>query len=68
MSVQASHQDIQYEIEQIRAGEWRWSFQPPTGSRCGGRVIGEPEWAMTVARRAIEVWHLMNKDERPKAA
>jgi hypothetical protein len=57
----------QYQAEEVRAGEWQWSFQPPTGARRTGRVVGEPQWAMTVARRAIEVWHLMNPIDRPNA-
>jgi hypothetical protein len=62
MTVHASHRGIRYEIEEIRSGEWQWSFLPPTGARRAGRLMGEHEWAITVARRAIEVWHLMNRE------
>lgn len=62
----ALHDGIQYEIEEIRSGEWRWSFTPPGGPRRSGRVVGELAWATTVARRAIEVWNLMNR--APQAA
>ncbi len=61
MSVYASHQGIQYEITEIGSGEWQWSFQPPTGKRRTGRVGGEVQWAIAVAQRAIEVWHLINR-------
>lgn len=64
MSVQASHQGIQYQIEEIRPRQWLWSFEPPSGSTRTGRVVGEQEWAVTVAQRAIEVWHLMNPSSK----
>jgi hypothetical protein len=68
MAVQAFHKGIQYELEEVRSGEWRWSFTPPTGARRAGRVIGEMEWATVVVRRAIDIWHLMNRDPTPRAA
>ena len=61
MSVYALHHGIQYQIKEIRSGEWRWSFKPPMGSQRSGRVTGELAWARTVVQRAIEVWHLMNR-------
>jgi hypothetical protein len=68
MTVHASHQGIQYQLEEVRNGEWRWSFAPPTGARRTGRVVGRPEWAITVVHRAIDVWHMMNKPQQPAAA
>jgi hypothetical protein len=68
MSVYASYQDIQYELEEVRSGEWRWSFTPPTGARRTGRVLGEYGFVLSVVQRAIEVWHLMNRQDRPQAA
>jgi hypothetical protein len=65
MSVYASHQGIQYEIAEIRSGEWQWSFQPPIGKRRSGRARGEAQWAVTVAQRAIEVWLHMNRRAGP---
>jgi len=57
MSVYALHQGLQYEMQSVGEGEWRWSFHPPGEKPRSGRVVGEPEQAMAVARRAIEVWH-----------
>jgi hypothetical protein len=57
MSVHAIHDGIQYELQQVGQEEWRWSFNPPTGPERSGRVVGEVEWAMVAARRAIEDWH-----------
>jgi hypothetical protein len=68
MTVHASHQGIQYTIEEVRKDEWRWSFAPPAGARRSGRVRGEFQFAVTVVQRGIEVWHLMNKTERVEAA
>ena len=68
MSVYALHQAIQYQITEIRTREWRWSFTPPTGPGRSGHVVGEFEWAVTVVRRAIDVWHLMNRRADSEAA
>jgi hypothetical protein len=68
MTVHASHQGIQYQLEEIRDGEWRWSFTPPTGARRTGRVVGGSEWAVTVVQRAIDVWHMMNRPRQTAAA
>jgi hypothetical protein len=68
MSVHATYQDIQHELAEIRKGEWRWSFTPPTGAPRTGRVVGEYMFAVGVVRRAIEVWHLMNRQDRSHAA
>jgi hypothetical protein len=67
MSVHALHRGIRYELSEARPGEWRWSFVPPKGPRRSGRVRGKFQFAVSVVRRAIEVWHLMNPD-RSKAA
>jgi hypothetical protein len=67
VSVYASHEGISFELVEIRPGEWRWAFSPPAGARRSGRVHGEQQWAFTVVRRAIEVWHLMNRTERNAA-
>lgn len=64
----ASHQGIQYTIEEIEKGEWRWSFTPPTGASRSGRLRGEFQFAVTVVQRGIEVWHLMNRSEQTQAA
>jgi hypothetical protein len=68
MSVHATHQGIQYELVEVRSGEWRWSFTPPTGARRSGRVSGDPKYAVIVAQRAIDVWHMMTRNERTQAA
>jgi|1185.fasta_scaffold1611616_1 hypothetical protein len=60
MTVYALHEGIQFQLEEVRPGEWRWSFQPPTGPGRSGRVMGNERWARVVARRAIDIWHLMN--------
>ena len=60
MSVSATYQGISYQLEEVGNGEWRWSFTPPIGARQTGRVVGGSAWAAVVARRAIEVWRLMN--------
>jgi hypothetical protein len=39
MSVYALHEGIQYQIDEIRAGEWRWSFVPPTGANRSGEWV-----------------------------
>jgi hypothetical protein len=59
--MQASYQGISYQIEEAGNSIWQWSFQPPTGARQSGRVRGEVRWAETVVRRAINIWHLMNR-------
>ena len=64
MSVSATHQGISYVLEEVRSGEWRWSFTPPIGLDRSGRVVGDSAWAEVVARRAIDVWHLMNPAAR----
>ena len=61
MTVQASHQGISFEVIETGPGEWSWAFLPPDGRRRTGRVVGEQQWVFTVVRRAIEVWHLMNR-------
>lgn len=68
MTVQAQHEGIQYEINEIRPGEWLWSFTPPSGARRSGRVQGDYQWALVVVHRAIEVWHLMNRAASSEAA
>jgi hypothetical protein len=68
MSVHASHQGIQYQLEEAGDGGWRWSFVPPAGARRTGRVNGEYRFALAVLQRAIEVWHLMNRPDRSEAA
>jgi hypothetical protein len=68
MSVHALHQGIRYELSEARPGEWRWSFVPPKGPPQSGRVRGKFQFAVSVVRRAIEVWYLMNPDERSRAA
>ena len=68
MSVHASHRGIQYELSEVQAGDWQWTFTPPTGARRTGRLRGEFQFAMTVVQRGIEVWHLMNRPQRDQAA
>lgn len=68
MSMYASHQGIQYELSESSTGEWQWAFTPPTGPRRSGRVQGEFQFAVTVIQRAIEVWHLMNRNGKSEAA
>jgi hypothetical protein len=68
MSVHALHDGIQYEVTEVRPGEWQWSFKPPNGANRMGRVVGDYQWAVVVARRAIDVWHLMNRDAHNEAA
>ncbi len=67
MSVNTAHRGIRYKIE-AHGGGWQWSFTPPLGPTCSGRVAGDLEWAITVARRAIDVWHLMNRRGQNEAA
>jgi hypothetical protein len=67
MSIDASYRGIQYKLIETDKGEWQWSFQPPAGPRQAGRVVGLPRYAMTVVRRAIDVWHLMNRGDRQVA-
>jgi hypothetical protein len=68
MSTHATHQGIEYELRQVRDGEWEWSFVPPVGPARKGRVVGDPQWTTVVVKRAIEVWKLMNQGSRPAAA
>lgn len=68
MSVHALHKGIQYRLEEVAAGEWRWSFTPPEGKERTGRVRGEYPFALTVVRRGIDVWHLMNRGDQSRAA
>ena len=68
MSVHALHQGIQYELEEVRPGEWRWSVTPPEGKPKSGVVRGGYVFAVSVVRRAIEVWHLMNPHHQSRAA
>jgi hypothetical protein len=56
MNVYAKHQGIQYYVEELATGVWRWSFRTTGGSVRSGRVIGERIWAAAVACRAIEIW------------
>jgi hypothetical protein len=67
MSVHASHKGIQYMLEEVAPGEWRWSFAPPNGPARSGRVRGEYQFALTVVRRGINVWHLMNRGQSKAA-
>jgi hypothetical protein len=60
MSIRAAHRGISYQVSRGRSGAWLWSFAPPSGKPCTGRVMGEPEFATIVVRRAIDVWLLMN--------
>jgi hypothetical protein len=68
MSVHALHKAIQYRLEEVVPGEWHWSFAPPKGLARSGRVRGQYQFAQTVVRRAIDIWHLMNRDEQSKVA
>ena len=68
MSVDASHRGIQYKLSEIGEDEWRWAFTPPSGPPRSGIVEGEYGFALTVVRRAIEVWHLMNRSHQSEAA
>jgi hypothetical protein len=61
MSVHAQHRGIQYRLEEVQPGDWRWAVTPPDGRMKTGRVRGEFQFAASVARRVIEVWHLMNR-------
>jgi hypothetical protein len=67
VSIYASHEGISFELIETRPGEWSWTFLPPAGARRTGRVVGDQQWAFTVVRRAIEVWHLMNRTDRNAA-
>ena len=68
MSVHALHRGIQYTLDEVARGEWHWSFAPPKGPARSGRVRGPYRFALTVVRRGIDVWHLMNRDDHSKAA
>ena len=68
MTVHAQHNGIQYELTELSSGEWQWCFKPPSGPRCTGRVRAEIFFAHTVARRSIDVWHLMNPSRHSEAA
>lgn len=68
MSVHALHKGIQYQLEEVAPSEWRWSFTPPKGKHRSGRVRGEYTFALTVVRRGIDGWHLMNRDDQSRAA
>ena len=68
MSVYALHRGIQYQVVEEGKGAWRWSFAPPFGSRRTGRVVATQEFAITIAQRGIDVWHLMNPNPRTEAA
>ncbi len=68
MSVHALHKGIQYTLDDVAPGEWHWSFAPPQGPARSGRVRGEYQFALTVVRRGIDVWHLMNRGGRSRAA
>ena len=61
MIVNAMYQGIQFQIVELGKGDWQWSFQPATGPRQSGRARGERGWAVTVVRRAIDIWYLMNR-------
>ncbi|MEA2879199.1 MAG: hypothetical protein QOF14_4395 [Hyphomicrobiales bacterium] len=65
MHVRAMHEGIQYEVEEVRDGEWQWSFTPPSGPQRIGRIVGEQQWAVIVAKRAIEVWRHMYEGAEP---
>lgn len=60
MNVHALHQGIQYQLAKLNSDEWQWAFKPPSGPWRSGRVRGGVLFAHTVARRSVEVWHLMN--------
>jgi hypothetical protein len=68
MSVHALHKGVQYQLEEVAPGEWRWSFTPPTGKHRSGRVRGEYQFALSVVWRGIDVWHLMNRNDQSQAA
>ena len=68
MSLYALHRGVQYEMSEVVPGQWQWAFAPPTGPRRSGRVQGEFQFALTVVRRAIDVWHLMNRGQHDQAA
>lgn len=68
MSIRASHRGIAYRLEEAAPREWHWSFTPPRGKRRSGRVHGEYAFALTVVRRGIDVWCLMNPDQPSQAA
>jgi hypothetical protein len=68
MSIYASHQGIAYQLDEQRPGEWTWTFQPPFGATRRGVVRGGYQFALTVVRRGIEVWNLMNRNDRSDAA
>jgi hypothetical protein len=68
MSVHAVHKGIQYTLEEADDRQWQWSFTPPKGPSRSGRVRGEYQFALTVVRRGIDIWHLMNRDDQSRAA
>jgi hypothetical protein len=64
MAVNATYRGVQYQLEELTKADWQWSFQPSTGPRQSGRARGERRWAVTVVRRAIDIWHLMNRSSQ----
>ena len=68
MSIHALHKGIQYTLEEVARDEWQWSFAPPQGPSRTGRVRGQYQFALSVVRRGIDVWHLMNRDAQSEAA
>jgi len=68
MTVHASYNGIQYRLEEVANGEWRWSFIPPTGAARTGRVRGEYQFGLIVVQRAIDVWTMMNPPHEASAA
>ena len=68
MTVHASYNGIQYRLEEVANGEWRWSFIPPTGAGRTGRVRGEYQFGLMVVQRAIDVWNMMNPPHEASAA
>jgi hypothetical protein len=66
--MRATYRRISYQIEDVGEGMRQWSFEPPEGARQTARVRGEAWWATTVVRRAIDIWHLMNRGSRVSKA
>ena len=68
MNVHAAHKGVPYTLEEAGDHQWRWSFTPPQGPSRSGQVKGEYQFALTVVRRGIDVWHLMNRNDQSRAA
>ena len=66
-TVHASHRGVQFTLREAAANQWHWSYVSPEGRRREGQVNGDVRWAMTVVRRGIAIWHLMNRDHAKAA-